>query len=100
MSKNTEHHGFEPATITVDGGTVKIKRNRQTEETARELSAYIHALDLPAEKNNALIALIIEHVQEAERGAFAAGLLAGKNKDGAAEPEHGSGRKEPPNWLQ
>lgn len=44
-----------------------------SKKSAQELSAYIHALHLMAEQNNGLIALIIERVQDAERGAFAAG---------------------------
>lgn len=44
-----------------------------------------------AEQNNRLIALIIEHVQDAERGAFAAGLLAAENEDGYTEQSGGHG---------
>lgn len=44
-----------------------------------------------AEQNNELIAMIIEHVQDAERGAFAAGLLAAENGGGYTEPSGGHG---------
>lgn len=91
MSKNTDRPAFEPAEITVDGDTLKIERNKDTKKSAQELSAYIHALNLTAEQNNELIALIIEHVQDAERGAFAAGLLAAESGDGYTEPSGGHG---------
>ena len=62
MNRNTDHPAFEPAEITVDGDTLKIERNKDTKKSAQELSTYIHALNLTAEQNNELIALIIEHV--------------------------------------
>lgn len=89
MNRNTNRPAFEPAEITVDGDTLKIERNKDTKKSAQELSAYIHMLNLTAEQNNRLIALIIEHVQDAERGAFAAGLLAAENKDAYTEPSGG-----------
>ena len=91
MNRNTDRPAFEPAEITVDGDTLKIERNKDTKKSAQELSAYIHALNLTAEQNNRLIALIIEHVQDAERGAFAAGLLAAESGDGYTEQSGGYG---------
>lgn len=92
MNRNTNLPAFEPAEITVDGDTLKIERNKDTKKSAQELSTYIHALNLTAEQNNRLIALIIEHVQDAERGAFAAGLLAAENGDSYTDPSgrHGT----------
>ena len=84
MSKNTDRPAFEPAEITVEGDTLKIKMNKDTEESAQKLSAYIRALNLTAEQNNELIAMIIEHVQDAERGA------AGSRERGR---RHGSRRE-------
>lgn len=101
MSKNTDRPAFEPAEITVDGGTLKIKMNKDTEESAQKLSAYIRALNLTAEQNNELIAMIIEHVQNAERGAFAAGLLAAENGNSGTVPDESSGQDKPAGgWLQ
>lgn len=91
MNRNTDLPAFEPAEITVDGDTLKIERNNDTKKSAQELSTYIHALNLTAEQNNRLIALIIEHVQDAERGAFAAGLLTAENGDSYTEPSGGHG---------
>lgn len=91
MNRNTDRPAFEPAEITVDGDTLKIERNKDTKKSAQELSAYIHALNMTAEQNNRLIALIIEHVQDAERGAFAAGLLAADTGDGYTEQSGGHG---------
>lgn len=92
MNRNTNLPAFEPAEITVDGDTLKIERNKDTKKSAQELSTYIHALNLTAEQNNRLIALIIEHVQDAERGAFAAGLLAAaESGDGYTEQSGGHG---------
>lgn len=92
MNRNTNLPAFEPAEITVDGDTLKIERNKDTKKSAQELSTYIHALNLTAEQNNELIAMIIEHVQGAERGAFAAGLLAAENGGGYTDPSgrHGT----------
>lgn len=91
MNRNTDLPAFEPAEITVDGDTLKIERNKDTKKSAQKLSTYIHALNLTAEQNNRLIALIIEHVQDAERGAFAAGLLSADTGDGYTEPSGGHG---------
>lgn len=91
MNRNTDRPAFEPAEITVDGDTLKIKRNKDTKKSAQELSTYIHALNLTAEQNNRLIALIIEHVQDTERGAFAAGLLTADTGDSYTEPSGGHG---------
>lgn len=101
MSKNTDRPAFEPAEITVDGDTLKIERNKDTKKSAQELSTYIHALNLTAEQNNELIALIIEHVQDAERGAFAAGLLAAENGNSGTVPDESGGQDKPAGgWLQ
>lgn len=91
MNGNTNLPAFELAKITVDGDTLKIERNKDTKKSAQELSTYIHALNLTAEQNNRLIALIIEQVQDAKRGAFAAGLLAAENVDGYTDPSGGHG---------
>lgn len=91
MNRNTNLTAFEPAEITVDGDTLKIERNKDTKKSAQELSAYIHALNLTTDQNNGLISLIIEHVQDAERGAFVAGLLAAENEDSYTEPSGGHG---------
>lgn len=99
MSKNTDRPAFEPAEIAVDGDNLKIERNKDTKKSAQELSAYIHALNLTAEQNNELIALIIEHVQDAERGAFAAGPLAAENGDSYTDPSGGQD-KPAGGWLQ
>lgn len=101
MSKNTDRPAFEPAEITVEGDTLKIKMNKDTEESAQKLSAYIRALNLTAEQNNELIAMIIEHVQDAERGAFAAGLLAAENGDDGTDTDESGGQDKPAGgWLQ
>ncbi|MGN0641249.1 MAG: hypothetical protein ACI4JT_09915 [Oscillospiraceae bacterium] len=44
-------------------------------ETAQTLTDYIHTLPLTAEQNNELVRLILEHVTEAEKGAFVGGTI-------------------------
>lgn len=66
----------EAAEITLAAdGTITINRNARTMETARTLTDYIHTLPLTAEQNNELVRLILEHVTEAEKGAFVGGTV-------------------------
>ena len=55
-----------------------VERTESFYSTARELSDFIAALPISREKNDRLIALIIQQVQDGEQGAFAQGLRIGK----------------------
>jgi len=63
--------------MDIDDAAIKIERTDDFHEAARELSDYIRGLDLPQPKNDALIALTIIQVQQAEKGAFAQGFRMG-----------------------
>lgn len=76
MKKTSIIPGLEPAGISIsdDGERLTINRNTRTRETGKAVSDYLRSLDnLTVEQNDTLVQLIITHVMEAERGAFAAG---------------------------
>lgn len=87
----------EAAEITLAAdGTITINRNARTMETARTLTDYIHTLPLTAEQNNELVRLILEHVTEAEKGAFVGGtvwIMRATVADEAEEQEQEAARK-------
>lgn len=63
---------------------IQIERTDKMIAVARELGDYIRGLPLTAEQNNALVALTIKQVQEAERGAFVQGFKWGKEYEKSA----------------
>ena len=63
---------------------IQIERTDKMIVAARELGDYIRDLPLTVEQNNALVALMIKQVQEAERGAFIQGFKWGKEYEKTA----------------
>lgn len=77
-NKFTEQSGavLEPAKVSIseDGEQITIDRNARTLATAKKLSDFVNSLEcLTSEQNNTLIELMLEHLREAEIGAFLAG---------------------------
>jgi hypothetical protein len=62
-------HNEEPA--------IKMERTEDFHAAARALSDYIKALPLSRPENDALVALAVAQVQQAEKGAFAQGFRMG-----------------------
>lgn len=56
---------------------IEINRTEEFFRIAQELSDFIHTLPLSVEQNDKLVKLMIDQVQEAERGAFGQGLCMG-----------------------
>ena len=67
--------GAEPAKVKLtQGGALIIERNARTLEAAKRLSDYLNTLDnLTSEQHHRLVELMIDNLQEAEKGAFLAG---------------------------
>ena len=61
----------------LDNVFIEIKRTEAFIQTANELSAFLKALPLSHEDNNRLVALIVQNVREAEKGAFLQGFSMG-----------------------
>ena len=56
---------------------IQIERTEGFTQKAKQLSDFIAALPLDTQTNNCLVKLMVEHVKEAELGAFAQGLRIG-----------------------
>ncbi len=65
-------------TITYEEPTIEIERTADFQTIARQLSDSLKALPLSQEENDRFIQLMVEQVQEAERGAFMQGFKMGK----------------------
>lgn len=70
---------FEPTILPTGEKDVSITIERTPEfyTVARRLDVLINSLDLPADKHNELVALMIEQVATAERSAFFQGVELG-----------------------
>lgn len=56
---------------------ITIERIPEFNEVVNKLSSFICSLNLPVDQNDKLVALVIEQVQVAEKGAFAHGFRMG-----------------------
>ncbi|MGE8000868.1 hypothetical protein ACQKOF_19770 [Lysinibacillus sp. NPDC093190] len=61
----------------LDNVFIEIKRTEAFIQTANELSAFLKALPLSREDNDRLVALMVQNVREAEKGAFLQGFSMG-----------------------
>ncbi len=67
---------FETVHIN-EGYAIAIERTPDFFQVARQLSEYIHSLSLDQPTNDQLVALMVDQVQQAERGPFAHGFRMG-----------------------
>lgn len=58
-------------------GEIGIERTADFFDTAQQLSEFIHGLPLDQPTNDRLVALMVEQVQQAEKGAFFHGFRMG-----------------------
>lgn len=56
---------------------IEIERTADFFNTAQQLSEFIHGLPLDQPTNDRLVAMMVEHVQQAEKGAFFHGFRMG-----------------------
>lgn len=64
---------------TENGEAISIDRSPTAKSKGGELGRFILSLGLPTEKNNALIDLMTDYINQVEADAFAAGgILGGK----------------------
>lgn len=58
-------------------GEIGIERTADFFDSAQQLSEFIHGLPLDQPTNDRLVALMVEQVQQAEKGAFSHGFRMG-----------------------
>ena len=61
----------------IEGTAIAIERTPDFFQVAQQLSEFIHGLPLDQPTNDRLVALMVDQVQQAERGAFAHGFCMG-----------------------
>ena len=61
----------------IEGVAIAIERTPDFFQVAQQLSEFIHGLPLDQTTNDRLVALMVDQVQQAERGAFAHGFRMG-----------------------
>ena len=61
----------------IEGTAIAIERTPDFFQVAQQLSEFIHGLPLDQPTNDRLVALMVDQVQQAERGAFAHGFRMG-----------------------
>lgn len=61
----------------IAGAAISIERTPDFFQVAQQLSEFIHGLPLDQPTNDRLVALMVDQVQQAERGAFAHGFRLG-----------------------
>lgn len=62
----------------IDEAAISIERTPDFFQVAQQLSDYIKTLPLDQHSNDRLVALMVEQVQQAEKGAFSQGFRMGK----------------------
>lgn len=73
MKDNIE---FE-TTHGIEGAAIAIERTPDFFQVVQQLSEFIHGLSLDQHTNDRLIALMVNQVHQAEKGAFAHGFRMG-----------------------
>lgn len=61
----------------IEGASITIERTPDFFQIAQQLSDYIAGLSLDRISNDRLVALMVDQVQQAEKGAFAHGFRMG-----------------------
>lgn len=61
----------------MEDSTIVIERTPDFFMSAQQLSEFIHSLPLDQSNNDQLITLVVEQVQQAEKGAFDCGFRLG-----------------------
>lgn len=69
---DVELHGLDGLSLEIP-----IQRTKRFFETAKALSEFIKALPLSNADNDRLIQMMIDHITEAEKGAFESGFHMG-----------------------
>ena len=76
----------------IEGTAIAIERTPDFFQVAQQLSEFIHGLPLDQPTNDRLVALMVDQVQQAERGAFAHGFRLGMD---FTECDKGKGMRRP-----
>jgi hypothetical protein len=61
----------------IEGAAIVIERTPDFFQVAQQLSEFIYGLPLDQPTNDRLVALMVDQVQQAEKGAFAHGFRMG-----------------------
>ena len=61
----------------IEGAAIAIERTPDFFQVAQQLSEFIYGLQLDQPTNDRLVALMVDQVQQAEKGAFAHGFRMG-----------------------
>lgn len=61
----------------IEGAAIAIERTQIFFQVAQQLSDFIYGLPLDQPTNDRLVALMVDQVQQAEKGAFAHGFRIG-----------------------
>lgn len=61
----------------IEGAAIAIERTPYFFQVAQQLSEFIYGLQLDQPTNDRLVALMVDQVQQAEKGAFAHGFRTG-----------------------
>lgn len=69
----------------IEGTAIAIERTPDFFQVAQQLSEFIHGLPLDQSTNDRLVALMVNQVQQAERGAFAHGFRMGMDFAGSVQ---------------
>lgn len=66
----------------IDGVAITVERTPEFVKVARQLSDFVKDLPLDQPTNDRLVSLMVDQVQQAEKGAFAQGFRMGREYDG------------------
>lgn len=62
---------------SIEGAAIAIERTPDFFQAAQQLSEFVHGLALNQHTNDQLVAMMVDQVQQAEKGAFAYGFRMG-----------------------